>query len=130
MNIKDIIAFIIIFIPVIKMVVFDQDELTKKKQFIMYLVIGIISWVIGAIYYQQSATEDKGFVYLSSQCTLNFLIIFNLISIPYRKIFKRNPEISKVPTNLIDIIPTILVTIGTILLPLLLDAYFIKYAIK
>ena len=31
MNIQDLIAFILIGIPFFKMVIFDQDELTKKN---------------------------------------------------------------------------------------------------
>jgi len=126
MNTQDVIALIIVYIPFFKMVIFDQNKLTKKKQMLIYLIIGIISWVIGIIYFQQSASEDKSFVYFGSQHTLFFLILFNIVAIPYKKIFKRNPEISQAPTYLIDIIPSVLVLIGTILLPLLIDSYFIR----
>lgn len=130
MNIQDIIAFLIISIPFFKMVVFDQNKLTKKKQLFVYLVIGILSWAIGIIYFFISASEDKWFVYFGSQMTLNFLILFNLVAIPYRKLFKRNPEISQAPTKLIDIIPTMIVTMGMLLIPLLVDIHLLKYVIK
>ena len=112
------------------MVIFDQDELTKKKQLFLYLMVGILSWGIGIIYFHFSTTEEKWFVYFGSQMTFYFVISYNLVAIPYREIFKRNPEISQGPTKLIDIIPTIIVTIGVILIPLLIDVYLIKYAIK
>ena len=130
MNIQDIIAVLIISIPFLKMMVFDQDELNEKKQISIYLFIGILSWVIGIIYFQISSTEDKWFVYFCSQLTLFFLILFNVVAIPYRKVFKRNPEISEIPDKFIDIIPTLIVTMGTVLMPLFLDAYLIKFVIK
>lgn len=130
MNTQDLIAYLIISIPFFKMVILDQNDLTKKKQLFIYLVIGILSWMAGIIYFDLSTSEHKYFVYFSSQTTLYFLILYNVVAIPYRKFFKRNPEISQAPTNLIDIIPSSIVMMGTILMPLLIDIYLIKYVIN
>lgn len=129
MKIQDIIAFLIISIPFFKMVVFDQNKLNLKKEFITYFFLGILSLTIGIIYYQLSHSENKWFVYFASQMTLVFLLLFNVVAIPFRKLFKRNPEISEVLSQIIDIVPTIIVIMGTILIPLFIDAYIIKFAI-
>ena len=92
--------------------------------------MGITSWILGAIYYNLSSTDDKWFVYIGSQFTLVFLFQFVLISLVYKKVFNRIPEISRAPSKNIDIIPTIIINMGIVLIPLLLDIYFIKFVIN
>ena len=58
--------------------------------------------------------------------TLIFLILFKIVRIPYYLIFKREPEINRNPEKWIDIIPTLIVVIGTVVLPLLIDSMIIK----
>lgn len=126
----DIIAFIIISSPFIKMVVFDQETLDEKRSLITYFIIGILSWIIGATYFYFSSTDEKWVVYFGSQMTFFFVIQYTFIAYLYRKIFNRNPEFSEVPNKNIDIIPTFIITMGTILIPLLLDSNFVHFVIK
>ncbi len=130
MDIQDTIAFAIIIIPFFRMITFDQENLIKKKYFLIYFAIGILSWVLGALYFSQSESEEKWFVYFGSQMTLFFLIQYVIISYLYRMLFKRNPEISEIPSKNLDIVPTILIIMGTILIPLSIDSNFIKFVIK
>ncbi|AUC80626.1 hypothetical protein CW733_00135 [Lacinutrix sp. Bg11-31] len=58
--------------------------------------------------------------------TLIFLILFKIIRIPYYLIFKREPEINQYPEKLIDIIPTLIVVMGTLILPFLIDSIIIQ----
>jgi hypothetical protein len=120
MNIDKILYFLL-FLPFIWLLVFDQENLKKKNVFIKYLLISIGILILGIIYQRLSNTENKSLVYFGSQMTIIFLILYKVIRIPYYWIFKREPEISKYPEKLVDIIPTLIVIIGTIGLPLLID---------
>jgi len=130
MDIQDVIATLIIVIPFVKMIVIDQDLLSERKTFLIYLIVGIVSWIIGAAYIHFFPSENNGFVYFCSQMTLHFLLLYNIIVYPYRKIFKRNPEVSQSPTRIIDMAPSFVILMGTILSPMFLDVFLIKYLIN
>ncbi|MEP1487241.1 MAG: hypothetical protein ABJK28_02305 [Algibacter sp.] len=125
MNIDKVIYFLL-FIPFFWILVFDQEKLKYQTVFIKYLIISIGILIIGILYQKYSLTEDKFLVYIGSQMTLIFLILFKIVRIPYYLIFKREPEINRNPEKWIDIIPTLIVIIGTIALPLLLDSIIFK----
>ena len=125
MNIDKVIYFLL-FIPFLWILVFDQEKLKFRTVFLKYLTISIGILIIGILYQKHSETEDKFLVYIGSQMTLIFLILFKIIRIPFYLIFKREPEINRNPEKWIDIIPTLIVIIGTVVLPFLIDNVIIK----
>ena len=125
MNIDKII-YVLLFIPFLWILIFDQQKLKKRTVFIKYLLISIGILIIGIFYQNYSETENRFLVYIGSQMTLIFLILYKLIRIPYYLIFKREPEINRNPEKWIDIIPTLLVIIGTVILPILIDSMIFK----
>ncbi|WP_445458011.1 hypothetical protein [Flavobacterium sp. HNIBRBA15423] len=124
MNI-DLIMHFIFFIPLL-IVAFNQKKLKYKDIFLKYLLISIGVLFLGILYDNFLAKENKSIVYYSSQMTITFLLLYKIIRIPYYLIFKREPEISKMPENKIDIIPTIIITVGTMALPFIIDTYIIQ----
>jgi len=129
MNIDKILYFLL-FIPFIWILLFDQENLKNKKVFIKYLLISIGILIFGIIYQKTSITENKSLVYYGSQMTIAFILIYKLIRIPYYWIFKREPEISQYPDRFIDIIPSLIVIIGTVGLPYLIDILIIQKVIE
>lgn len=122
----DLIVYFVFFIPLLWIVIFDQQNLKYKNVFTKYLLISIGVLVLGILYDFLLAKENKSLVYFSSQMTFTFLLLYKLIRIPYYLIFKREPEISKMPENKIDIIPTLIITAGTLALPFIIDTYIIQ----
>jgi hypothetical protein len=122
----DKIIYFLLFTPFIWIIIFDQEKLKYRTVFLRYILISIVILIIGILYQKYSGTEDKILVYFGSQMTLIFLILFKIIRIPYYLIFKREPEISQNPENFIDIIPTLIVVIGTLILPFLIDSMIIQ----
>lgn len=114
------------FIPLLWIAIFDQQNLKYKNVFTKYLLISIGVLVLGILYDFLLEKENKSLVYFSSQMTITFLLLYKLIRIPYYLIFKREPEISKMPKNKIDIIPTLIITTGTLALPFIIDTYIIQ----
>jgi hypothetical protein len=82
--------------------------------------------VIGILYEFYFKTSDESYVYFFSQMPIIFLIVSKGIRIPYCKIYKREPEISRHPEKNIDIIPSIIVIMGCAILPFLIDLYIIR----
>ena len=121
----DKVIYFLLFIPLLWIVIFDQEKLKYRSVFFKYLLISIIILIIGILYQKYANTEDKSLVYFGSQMTLIFLILFKIVRIPYYLIFKREPEINQYPEKWIDIIPTLIVLIGTILLPFLIDSLIV-----
>ena len=121
----DLIMHFIFFIPLL-ILGFNQKKLKYKDIFLKYLLISIGVLFLGILYDNFLAKETKSIVYYSSQMTITFLLLYKIIRIPYYLIFKREPEISKMPENKIDIIPTIIITIGTMALPFIIDIHIIQ----
>ena len=86
--------------------------------------IGIL--IFGIVYEHYFVTANKSLVYFGSQMTLIFIILYKIIRIPYYWIFKREPEINQYPEQRIDIIPTLIVVMGTVILPFLIDSMIIQ----
>ena len=122
----DKVIYLILFIPFLWVLIFEQQNLYKKKVFIKYLSIAIFILILGIVYKNYSNTPNKELVYLGSQMTLMFLILYKIIRIPYYWIFKREPEISRWPEKNVDIIPTIIVAFGSMVLPFLIDIFIIQ----
>ena len=125
MNIDKVIYFLL-FIPFIWILVFEQEKLKYRAVFLKYLIISIAVLIIGLLYQKYSKTEGKFLVYIGSQMTFTFLILYKIIRIPYYLIFKREPEINQYAEKWIDIITTLIVVIGTVALPALINNLLFK----
>lgn len=119
------IDFIISFILCIPLwyIVGDQQDLKKKNVFFKYFIISLISLTLGIIYNYYSKTDDKMFPYFLSQIPITFLILYKIIRIPYYCIYKSEPEMAYIPENNRDVIPSLLLLLGCLTLPFLIDQY-------
>ncbi len=106
-------------------IVGDQQDLKKKNVFFKYLMISFISLTFGIIYNYYSKTDDKMFPYFISQIPVTFLILYKIIRIPYYRIYKSEPEMSYIPEKNREVIPSLLLLLGCITIPLLIDLYII-----
>lgn len=121
MNI-DIVLYIIFTIPIL-VVGFQIDKLKQKKVFIIWLLIAIGIIITGFIIEDNSNNEMRNISYFGSQMLFIFLVLHKVTRNIYFRIFNREPEFGKFPKNKIDYIYTLIVTIGTMVLPFLLDSY-------
>ncbi len=125
MYINGFLSFIL-SIPFFWVFLFDHQNLKKRSVFINYLLISIVDLFFGISYDYFYVENENSFVYFTSQMSLIFIILYKLIRIPYYQIFRREPEISKYPKYLIDIVPTLIVLTGTIILPFLIKDFIVK----
>lgn len=126
----DKIIYFILFIPFLWLLIFDQQKLKNKNVFLKYLLISIGVLLFGILYDHYLAKDNKSLVYFGSQMTLIFLLLYKLIRIPYYLIYKKEPEISRFPEKKIDIIPTLIILAGTMVLPFLIDGLIIQKILK
>lgn len=124
MNI-DILFYIIFIIPIL-IAGFQIEKLKEKKVFIIWLLIAIAIIFIGFMIEDNSNNEMRNASYFGSQMLFIFLIIHKVTRNIYFRIFNREPEFGKFPRYKIDYIYTLLLTIGTMVLPFLLDSFIFK----
>jgi hypothetical protein len=124
MNI-DILLYIIFIIPIL-IAGFQIEKLKEKKVFIIWLLIAIAIIFIGYMIEDNSNNEMRNVSYFGSQMLFIFLIIHKVTRNIYFRIFNREPEFGKFPKYKIDYIYTLLLTIGTMVLPFLLDSFIFK----
>ncbi|MBC5836236.1 hypothetical protein G6N05_15185 [Flavobacterium sp. F372] len=124
MNI-DILLYIIFIIPIL-IAGFQIEKLNEKKVFIIWILIAIIIIFIGYMIEDNSNNEMRNISYFGSQMLFIFLIIHKVTRNIYFKIFNREPEFGKFPKYKIDYIYTLLLTIGTMVVPFLLDNFIFK----
>jgi hypothetical protein len=124
MNI-DILLYIIFIIPIL-IAGFQIEKLNEKKVFMIWILIAIIIIFIGYMIEDNSNNEMRNISYFGSQMLFIFLIINKVTRNIYFKIFNREPEFGKLPKYKIDYIYTLLLTIGTIVVPFLLDSSIFK----
>jgi len=124
MNI-DILLYIIFIIPIL-IAGFQIEKLKEKKVFIIWLLIAIAIIFIGYMIEDNSNNEMRNLSYFGSQMLFIFLIIHKVTRNIYFRIFNREPEFGKFPKYKIDYIYTLLLTIGTMVLPFLLDSFIFK----
>jgi len=124
MNI-DILLYIIFIIPIL-IAGFQIEKLKEKKVFIIWLLIAIAIIFIGYMIEDNSNNEMRNVSYFGSQMLFIFLIIHKVTRNIYFRIFNREPEFGKFPKYKIDYIYTLLLTIGTMVLPFLLDDFIFK----
>lgn len=125
----DFLIALILFLPFWYILV-EQQFLTNNGIFFKHLSISLVALGGGIIYHYFSKTPDKELVYFISQMPFSFIILYRIIRIPYFSIYKREPEISRHPEKNIDIIPSLLVMGGCVVLPFLIDIYIIKCGIQ
>ena len=121
MNI-DILLYIIFIIPIF-IAGFQIEKLNQKKQFIIWFSISIGIIILGFMIEDNSNNEMRNISYFGSQMLFIFLVLHKVTRNIYFRIFNREPEFGKLPKNKIDYIYTLIVTIGTMVLPFLLDSY-------
>ena len=126
----DKVIYFLLFIPFLWLLIFDQQKLKIKNVFLKYLLISIGILIFGILYDHYFATKNKSPVYFGSQMTLIFLILYKIIRIPYFLIYKREPEITWQSKFTIDVAITLIVLMGTIVLPFLIDSLMIHKHIK
>ncbi|MDI5894294.1 hypothetical protein [Flavobacterium algoritolerans] len=124
MNI-DILLYIIFIIPIL-IVGLQIEKLNHKKTFIIWILLAIFLICIGIMIEDNSNNEIRSISYFGSQMLFIFLIIHKITRDIYFKIFKREPEFGKFPKHKIDIIYTLILTSGTMVLPFLIDSYVLK----
>ena len=124
------IIYILLFFPFLWLLMFDQQKLNRDYIFIKYLMISIVILIFGIVYDNFIANGSKSLVYFGSQMTLIFLVLYKIIRVPYYMIFKREPEISRTPDKKIDIIPTLFIFAGTMILPFLIDSMIVQKILK
>jgi hypothetical protein len=124
MNI-DILLYIIFIIPIL-IAGFQIEKLKENKVFIIWLLIAIAIIFIGYMIEDNSNNEMRNVSYFGSQMLFIFLIIHKVTRNIYFRIFNREPEFGKFPKYKIDYIYTLLLTIGTMVLPFLLDSFIFK----
>lgn len=121
MNI-DILLYIIFTIPII-IACIQIEKLNKKKVFLTWLLIAMLFIFAGIMIEDNSNNDMRNLSYFGSQMFFIFLIIQKTTRTIYFKIFKREPEFGKFPKHKIDYIYTFILTIGTMILPFLLDSF-------
>ena len=124
MNI-DILLFIIFTIPLF-IVGFQIERLNEKKIFTIWISIAILLIITGISIENNSNNELRSFSYFGSQMRFIFLILQKLTRNIYFKICNREPEFGKFPKHKIDYIYTFVISIGTMLLPTVIDAFIFK----
>lgn len=67
----------------------DQEYLEKKNIFLKYLIISLSVLIFGSCYKYYSKHVDSNIVYIFSQESITFLLLYKLIRTPYYKIYKR-----------------------------------------
>lgn len=121
----DILLYIIFTLPIL-IVGFRIEKLKQKKVFIIWLLIAIGIIITGFMIEDNSNNELRNISYFGSQMLFIFLVLQKIIRNIYFRIFNREPEFGKFPKNKIDYIYTLLITIGTMILPFLLDSFIFK----
>ncbi|OXA77049.1 hypothetical protein SAMN05444397_104328 [Flavobacterium aquidurense] len=124
MNI-DILLYLIFIIPLF-IVVFQIEKLNTKKIFIIWISIAIFLIITGILIENNSNNEMRYLSYFGSQMLFIFLILQKTTRNIYFKLFRREPEFGKFPRHKIDNIYTLFISIGTIALPFLIDAFIFK----
>ncbi|AXG68055.1 hypothetical protein KORDIASMS9_00244 [Kordia sp. SMS9] len=122
----DEIIFSLQFIPLVWFLFLDEEISNKKKVFLKFVLISIIILIFGIVYENYIGKSKTSLVYFGSQITFTYLLLYKIIQIPYDWIFKRRPEISAIPKKNIDIIPSLIMIVGSITLPIIIDSFIIR----
>ncbi len=122
----DEIIFCLQFIPLVWFLLLDEEVSNKKKVFLRFVLISIAILMFGIVYKNYTDESNKLLVYFGSQMTLIFLLLYKTIQIPYYWIFKRRPEVLTIPEKNIDIIPSLILIVGSVILPFIIDSFIIR----
>jgi len=116
LNIIDYLALVIVIICFVGLVIY-QEKLSTQKNFFKAFLIATALIVFGVLYLTFSNSSGKDLIFVLCQTSMIFLLLHQVIRIPYRLLLNREPEISKSPEHWIDIIPSIIILLGVIILP-------------
>ena len=116
LNIIDYVALIIVIICFVGLVIY-QEKLTTRKNFFKAFLIATALIAFGVFFLTFSNSSGKELIFVLCQTSMIFLLLHQVIRIPYRLLLNREPEISKSPEHWIDIIPSIIILLGVIILP-------------
>jgi hypothetical protein len=116
LNIIDYVALIIVIICFVGLVIY-QEKLTTRKNFFKAFLIATALIVFGVFFLTFSNSSGKELIFVLCQTSMIFLLLHQVIRIPYRLLLNREPEISKSPEHWIDISPSIIILLGVIILP-------------
>ena len=75
-------------------------------------------------------SKAQSLSYFGSQIMFIFLVLYKILRSIYYKIFKREPEFSKFPKYKIDIVYTLILVIGIMVLPFIIDKYIVQRLIE
>lgn len=121
----DLLFYIIFQIPLF-LIIFKQDQLHKPDVLLKLFVFGLALLIIGAYFFYNKNSSLQKLAYFGSQTTFIFLFLYKIIRDVYYPIFLREPEFSKTPKHKIDIIPTLIIFTGTIILPFIIDSFLVQ----
>lgn len=119
----DILLYFLFLIP-LAFATYHHEILKDRSVFLKYLAISLFILILGiAINY---GSKPKNMNYFGSQILFIFLILQMMLRKVYFKIFKRDPEFSRYPTNRLDFIYYLLIFTGMITIPFLVDSFIIQ----
>jgi len=122
----EVIVFVVAIVPFFWVVIFKQDKLKDNQVFLKCLMWTSLAVIFGIAYEYPLTVGTKSYVYYISQMGFIFVILYKLIRIPYYRIYNREPEIADPTERWIDIIPTVIVFTGTLILPFLIDEMIVQ----
>jgi uncharacterized membrane protein YozB (DUF420 family) len=117
-------------IPLGWIILFRQQKLQFKKEYLIYLSVAITFAILGVVFIYKNNLHTQRLSYYGSQIMLIFLILYKILRSIYYPIFKREPEFSRSPKNKIDIIYTLIVFAGMITLPFIIDDFIVQRLLK
>ncbi|MFB9109322.1 hypothetical protein [Flavobacterium gyeonganense] len=120
-----IIFMIPLFIAGFQIEKLNQKIKSKKSIYYLDIYCSFID-IIRIMIEDNSNNKMRNISYFGSQMLFIFLIIQKLTRNIYFKIFKREPEFGKFPKYKIDYLYTFSISIGTMILPFIIDSYIFK----
>ena len=113
-----------VFLTSLGIAAYNKRKLNNNRTFLMFLALSILQ-IAGGCWYGLWAHSIIGCYVLGfSQLTLVYLILYRLVRDRYYLIYKREPELTRNATRLVDVVLTLLLSACTILIPYLLTSYF------
>lgn len=123
---KDLILYILYFIPVSWVIIFDQQNLKDRKVFFKHLFISIILMTFGAVPELYEHKEHKSLSYFGAQMLFIFLMLYTLIQKVYVRLYNKDFKVTELTSNFREKIANGILYFGMISFPFLIDEYIIK----
>lgn len=123
---KDLILYILYFIPLGWVVIFDQENLKHKKVFFKHLFVSILLIAFGSVPELYEHKEHKSLSYFGAQMLFIFLILYVLIQKLYVLFYKEEFEFTEFINSFREKIANGILYFGMISLPFLIDEFIVK----